>query len=70
MTFIDLSQAYDLVPRHTLIRILKRLGCGAVMLAVIAAVYSVTESVISTAVLMAAVGDKVPDIVPTVRSLR
>ena len=56
VTFIDFSQAYDLVPRHILIRILKRLGCGAVMLAVIAAMYSVTESVIGTAVFTVTMG--------------
>ncbi len=37
VTFINFSQAYDLVARHMLVRILKRLGCGTVMLAVIAA---------------------------------
>ncbi len=37
VTFINFSQAYDLVPKYMLVRILKRLGCGTVMLAVIAA---------------------------------
>ena len=56
VTLIDLSQTYDLVPKHMLIRLLKRLGCGAVMLAVIAAMYSVTESVIGTVVFTATLG--------------
>ncbi len=54
--FIDFSRAYDLVPRHMLMRILKRLGCGVIMLAIIGAMYSVTESVIGTAVFAATFG--------------
>ena len=40
MTFVDFSKAYDLVPRHMLFSVLKRLGCGAVMLSVLVAIYS------------------------------
>ena len=42
ITFIDFSQAYDMLPRHMLLRILRRVGCGLVMLGIIAAMYSVT----------------------------
>lgn len=56
VTFIDFSKAYDLVPRHILIRTLKRLGCGMVMLVDIGAMYSLTESVIGTALFATNLG--------------
>ncbi len=39
VAFIDFSQAYDLVPRVVLFNVLKRLGCGAVMLAALITMY-------------------------------
>ena len=56
MTFVDFSKAYDLVPRHILFSVLKHLGCGAAMLSVIVAMYSVTQSIIGTAVITTAIG--------------
>ena len=56
VTFVDFSQAYDRVPRDALMGVLRRLGCGAVMLAALVAMYSVTHSVLGTAVLTATVG--------------
>ena len=56
MTFVDFSKAYDLVPRHMLFLVLKRLGCGAAMLSVLVAMYSVTQSVIGTAIITTAIG--------------
>lgn len=43
VTFVDFSQAYDKVSRNILLKVLGRLGCGAVMLGAIAAMYRVTE---------------------------
>lgn len=37
--FIDFSKAYDLIPRNKLFIVLKRLGCGMVMLGVLIAMY-------------------------------
>ena len=48
--------AYDRVPRTVLCRILKRLGCGAVMLAILVSMYSVTHSIIGAAIVTAAIG--------------
>ena len=56
ITFVDFSQAYDRVPRNTLFCMLKRLGCGAVMLAALIAMYHATRSIIGTAVITATVG--------------
>ena len=54
--FVDFKKAYDLVPRHILLSILRRLGCGAAMLGVIAAMYSVTQNVIGTAIITTVIG--------------
>ena len=56
VTFIDFSQAYDRVPRHKLFHVLRRLGCGSVMLCALIAMYSVTESLIGTAVVLITLG--------------
>ncbi len=56
VVFIDFSKAYDVMPRHTLFRTLKRLGCGMVMLAAIIAMYHVTESIVGCAVVTSTVG--------------
>ena len=56
VTFVDFSQAYDRVPRNTLFYMLKRLGCGAVMLAALIAMYHATRSIIGTAIITATVG--------------
>ncbi len=42
--FIDFSQAYDRVPRNTLFEVLKRMGCGAVMLGALVAMYRATHT--------------------------
>ncbi len=39
---MNFTRAYDKVPRNTLLYILKRLGCGTVMLFAIVAMYKVT----------------------------
>ena len=56
VTFVDFSQAYDLVPRHILFKVLKRLGCGGVMLAALVAMYHVTDSILGTGVISATLG--------------
>ena len=56
VTFVDFSQAYDRVPRNILFNILKRLGCGAVMLVAIITMYRVTQSVLGTALVTATIG--------------
>ena len=56
VTFVDFTHAYDLVPRDILFGVLKRLGCGAVMLAAIIAMYSETQSVLGTVVIATTMG--------------
>ena len=43
IVFVDFSKAYDIVPRHKLFMLMKGLGCGAVMLAAVMAMYRITE---------------------------
>ena len=54
--FIDYSKAYDRVPRHKLIEVLKSRGCGKVMLKAIQAMYSCTKNVLNAAVIDATIG--------------
>ncbi|KAG0716491.1 hypothetical protein GWK47_009586 [Chionoecetes opilio] len=56
VTFVDFNKAYDMVPRGKLFTILKRLGCGMLMLAALVAMYRETESVIGGAVMTATIG--------------
>lgn len=50
ITFINFSKAYDLVRRQKLFTMLRSIGCGPVMLAVLKAIYRVTESLVGGAV--------------------
>ena len=54
--FIDYSKAYDRVPRHKLIEVLKSRGCGKVMLRAIQAMYTTTKNVLKTAIIDATIG--------------
>ncbi len=54
--FTDFSSAYDRVSRLLLLSILKKLGCGTVMLSAVAGMYHVTQSVVGTAVFSVAIG--------------
>ena len=56
VTFVDFFKAYDLAPRQKLFSVLKRLGCGMIMLASLIAMYSNTESIVGSAVVSATVG--------------
>ena len=56
ITFVDFSKAYDVVPRHMLFELLRKLGCGAAMLAMIVAMYSVTKNILGTALITTLIG--------------
>ncbi len=56
VTFVDFSQAYDRVPRNVLFKVLKRLGCGAVMLSALVAVYTLTESWLGPVTIVLSLG--------------
>ena len=56
LTFVDFSKAYDVVPRNMLFKVLQGLGCGAIMLSSIIAMYSVTDSILGTAIVTTLVG--------------
>lgn len=52
VTFVDITKAHDKVPRGILFMIMKRFGCGLIMLSALA-VYHITQSVLGTAVMTA-----------------
>ena len=56
IAFVDFSKAYDRVPRKLLIEVLKKLGCGLVMLAAVISMYKVTHSLLGMALISAVVG--------------
>ena len=56
VTFVDFSQAYDRVPRHVLFGVLRRLGCGSIMLCALIAMYNVTESWIGSVMISVTLG--------------
>ncbi len=56
VAFIDFSKAYDVVPRKKLFTVMKGLGCGAVTVAALVAVYRTTQTIIGCAVLTASQG--------------
>ena len=58
IAFIDFSKAYDRVPRMYLLNLLRKLGCGKVMLYAIASMYTVTKFVLGTTVITATLGVK------------
>ena len=54
--FIDYSKAYDRVPRHKLVEVLRSRGCGRVMLKAIQAMYTCTKNELKAAVIDATIG--------------
>ena len=58
IAFIDFSKAYDRVPRTYLLNLLKKLGCGKVMLAALASMYMVTKFSLGDTLITALLGVK------------
>ena len=56
VTYIDFSKAYDRVPRDELMRTLRYLGCGAVMLSALMSMYKVSYSVLGVAIITTIMG--------------
>ena len=58
VAFIDFSKAYDRVPRMYLLNLLRKLGCGKVMLYALASMYMVTKFVLGATLITAVLGVK------------
>ena len=56
ITYVDFSKAYDRVPRGKMFQVLKALGCGAIMLAALMALYTTTFSILGSAIITASIG--------------
>ena len=56
VVYVDFSKAYDRIPRCTIIELLKELGCGAVMLKALAALYRTSKSCLRNATITSVVG--------------
>ena len=56
IAFIDFVKAYDKVSRKILFLILKKLGCGIIMLTALISMYKITHSILGIAVISAVIG--------------
>ena len=56
VAYVDLSKAYDRVPRNKLMMCLKKAGCASAMLMALVAMYQVTRSMLGMAVITATIG--------------
>lgn len=54
--YVDFTKPYNLVPRRVLFEVLKRLGCGLVILSALVAMYRVTKNINGLAVMTATIG--------------
>lgn len=54
--FVDFTKAYDKVPRSTLFYMMKRLGCGSIMLMAIIGMYMNTSMALGAAMITTAIG--------------
>ena len=56
VVYIDFSKAYNRIPRDRIMKTLKRLGCGAVMLSALISMYRVSYSLLGVAIITAIIG--------------
>ena len=54
--YVDFSKAYDRVPRQALLRLLRRLGCGYLMVSALSYLYSDTGMILGSASVAATIG--------------
>ena len=54
--FIDFAKAYDKVPRNKLIKLLKSLGCGKIMLYALKNMYKNTYNVLNSIIISSSIG--------------
>ena len=58
IVFVDFSMAYDRVPRNYLLKLLKSLGCGVVMLTALTSLFCVTQFILGSTIITAVLGVK------------